>query len=150
MTRRFRRLARTPLLVPVLAALTLAAAAPSPPQSQETRPLGRFRLSLHEGPSPSGRVLARAVLNCFPSDGSTHPHPAQACEVLSRARGDFAALRPHNRPCPMVSRPVTAVAEGTWRGEPRGFAHTYANRCAAETGTARVFALAPSRGRGAG
>ncbi|WP_369208798.1 SSI family serine proteinase inhibitor, partial [Streptomyces sp. PU-14G] len=104
---------------------------------------GRFTLTLHAGVSASGRVLARATLNCFPSSGSTHPRPAQACETLSRVRGDVAAVRPHNRPCPMVSRPVTAVAEGTWRGVPRGFAHTYPNRCAAEAGSAGVFALAP-------
>ncbi|WP_326690170.1 subtilase-type protease inhibitor [Streptomyces sp. NBC_01795] len=112
-------------------------------QGVTATPKGRFRITLHEGHHTSGRVLEEAVLNCFPSTGSTHPRPEEACTVLSRVSGDFAQLPVHNRPCPELDRPVTVVAEGTWRTRPRGFAHTYANRCAAGTESARVFDLSP-------
>lgn len=113
-------------------------------QGVTATPEGRFRITLHEGHHTSGRVLGEAVLNCFPSAGSSHPRPEEACAVLARVSGDFAKLPAHNRSCPPLGRPVTVVAEGTWRTRPRGFAHTYPNLCAAGAESARVFDLSPA------
>ncbi|GAA2615433.1 SSI family serine proteinase inhibitor [Streptomyces axinellae] len=113
-------------------------------QGVTATPEGRFRITLYEGHHTSGRVVGEADLNCFPSAGSTHPRPEEACAALARVSGDFARLPAHIRRCPRPAHPVTVVAEGTWRTHPRGFAHTYAGLCAAGAESARVFDLSPT------
>lgn len=120
---------------------TLAAAAPAPAAQDTQRPIGAFHITLHDGTHLTDPVLARATLNCFPSRGSTHPRPLRACLTLARAGGDLAALPKQNRPCTMIHKPVTVVAEGTWRGRAAGYAHTYPNRCVADAQSAGVFDL---------
>ncbi|MDJ1133321.1 SSI family serine proteinase inhibitor [Streptomyces iconiensis] len=112
-------------------------------EDQDTRPVGTFRITLHDGARTSDPVLARATLNCFPSARSTHPRARRACATLARVQGDFAALPKHNRPCTMAYKPVTVVAEGTWNGRASGYAHTYPNRCVAHAHSAGVFDLGP-------
>lgn len=147
---RVTRLTRARSAVPALllaaaTAGTLATAAPAqaaPPAAQDThRPVGAFRITLHDGTHTSDPVLARATLNCFPTHGSTHPRPLRSCLTLARAGGDFAALPKHNRPCTMIYKPVTVVVEGTWKGRVQGYAHTYPNRCVADAQSAGVFDL---------
>lgn len=79
-------------------------------------------------------------LVCDPPSG-THPNARRACAELHAAQGDFDALPDHQEPafCTMEYQPVTAVAEGTWRGEPVRWAREFGNKCSLRTATGSVF-----------
>lgn len=79
-------------------------------------------------------------LLCDPP-GGTHPNASSACADLLAAQGDFEALPDQQEPafCTMEYQPVTAVAVGTWRGEPVRWAHEYGNACSLHTATGTVF-----------
>jgi hypothetical protein len=79
-------------------------------------------------------------LACDPP-GGTHPNAKRACAELHAAQGDFDAL-PDNQEqafCTMEYQPVTAVAEGTWHGEPVRWAREFGNKCSLRTATGTVF-----------
>lgn len=79
-------------------------------------------------------------LTCEPP-GGTHPNATAACTEVLAAQGDFESL-PGNQEvtaCTMEYRPVTAVAEGKWHGEPVSWEHEYGNACSLHTATGAVF-----------
>lgn len=79
-------------------------------------------------------------LTCAPAGGS-HPNATSACAEILAAQGDFDGLPgdPEQTACTMVYQPVTAVAEGTWRGEPVSWAHEFGNACTLRSATGTVF-----------
>jgi Subtilisin inhibitor-like len=79
-------------------------------------------------------------LTCGPPDGS-HPAAARACAELQAAQGDFDELRgaADATPCTMEYLPVTASAEGTWRGEAVTWKKEFGNACSLRTATGTVF-----------
>lgn len=87
-----------------------------------------------EGPGRS------VELECEPPGGS-HPNALRACMELRMAGGDFDRLpgRPEMTNCTMEYRPVTAVAEGRWDGEPVSWEQEFGNSCALHTVTGKVF-----------
>ena len=80
------------------------------------------------------------VLTCDPPDG-THPNATRACADIHAARGDFSALRGDQQQtmCTMEYQPVTAIAEGMWRGDPVEWEHEFGNSCTLHTTTGSVF-----------
>ncbi|HZG04534.1 MAG TPA: SSI family serine proteinase inhibitor [Streptomyces sp.] len=108
------------------------------------------------GPAPEPRtelVLAvtpgrhspgtKATLECEPAGGS-HPTAQDACDKLIAVDGDFGALKPApGLGCTDEYDPVTAVAQGTWRGEEVSFTKEFTNLCRAVVGTDLVFRLQP-------
>lgn len=82
-----------------------------------------------------------ATLRCDPA-GSSHPNAAGACAALDAAGGDFSKLigQPDTL-CPDIFDPVTARAQGEYRGTPVAFYRTYPNRCALARQTAPVFEI---------
>lgn len=80
------------------------------------------------------------LLTCRPAGGS-HPNADRACAEIVAAQGDFNALpgAPGQTGCTMEYQPVTAVAEGTWRGEPVSWRHEFGNTCTLHTATGTVF-----------
>jgi hypothetical protein len=100
-------------------------------------------------PTASGTSLSLSVraatapkivtLTCDPA-GGTHPHAADACTELGKAGGDFDKLPPTpNQMCPHIVQPVTASAEGTYRGKPVGWSQTFNNTCEMNRATAPLF-----------
>ncbi|MFI0982602.1 SSI family serine proteinase inhibitor [Streptomyces sp. NPDC021093] len=124
-------------LLPFLAGSATAAAA-SP------KPEGKLTITVHEGEDSRGAVIGSADLNCYPTSGS-HPRPHLTCRKVAAVEGDLRNLTPVERPCPMIYRPVTVVAHGTWKGTPTGFARTYPNQCVANAESDNVFNLMPWR-----
>lgn len=87
-------------------------------------------------PDRPGKVVD---LKCEPSGGS-HPKAKRACAELVAANGDFGGLRGEElTSCTMEYRPVTAVAEGTWRGRPVSWSAEFGNACVKDTATGSVF-----------
>jgi hypothetical protein len=80
------------------------------------------------------------ALTCDPP-GGTHPNAKSACAEIKAAKGDFTALpgASGQTTCTMEYQPVTARAEGTWRGKPVDWAHDYGNGCTLHTATGAVF-----------
>jgi hypothetical protein len=79
-------------------------------------------------------------LACDPP-GGTHPNARRACTELHAAQGDFDALSDHQEPsfCTMEYQPVTAVAKGTWHGEPVRWTREFGNNCSLRSATGTVF-----------
>jgi hypothetical protein len=79
-------------------------------------------------------------LACDPA-GGTHPNAKAACAELHAAQGDFSALPANQAPayCTMEYQPVTAVAEGTWHGEPVKWSREFGNDCELHASTGPVF-----------
>ncbi|MER7399221.1 SSI family serine proteinase inhibitor [Streptomyces sp. NPDC000151] len=121
-------------LLPLSAATAPAAAAP------QRAPVGEASIVIHQGTSTGGKVIAAANLHCFPTGGN-HPRPYAACRALTRAHGDFRALEPVRRACPMIYRPVTVVAKSIWQGSASFVVRGYSNLCAAGADSAGVFDL---------
>lgn len=91
-------------------------------------------LAMPEGPAKT------VELQCDP-EGGTHPNPTEACAELLAVQGDFTAL-PANQQltnCTMEYRPVIAVADGTWNGEPVAWEHEFSNHCTMGSATGTVF-----------
>ena len=79
-------------------------------------------------------------LTCDPP-GGTHPNARRACTELHAAQGDFDALSDDQEPvfCTMEYQPVTAVAKGTWHGEPVRWTREFGNNCSLRSATGTVF-----------
>jgi hypothetical protein len=79
-------------------------------------------------------------LTCEPTGGS-HPNADSACAEILAAHGDFDGLPGEfeQTACTMEYRPVTAVVDGTWRGEPVSWQSEYGNSCTLRNATGTVF-----------
>ncbi|MGP4023493.1 SSI family serine proteinase inhibitor [Actinomadura sp. 3N407] len=117
----------------VLAGMAILAHA-APAQARAAEPVGAYLLMVapQEGP-----VTAR-TLWCDP-DGGTLRAASQACDQLQSADGRVARIPVREGPCTLEYAPVRVSADGTWRGEPRHFARTYPNRCAAMRDTGGIL-----------
>ncbi|GIF11902.1 SSI family serine proteinase inhibitor [Actinoplanes teichomyceticus] len=121
--------------VAVLAAGSPAVAAGGGPAS---RPAPRSELVLTY--MAEAGYAAAVKLTCDP-DGGGHPRPAEACATLSRVDADPARLQPADRYCILLYQPVTARLDGTWRGRPVAWTHTYGNGCEMSRATGVLFAF---------
>ncbi|GAA4599911.1 hypothetical protein BJY16_003260 [Actinoplanes octamycinicus] len=87
----------------------------------------------------AGAGYATAVkLTCDPAGGG-HPKPAQACAQLTRAGADPARIKPADRYCFLLYKPITARLAGTWRGRSVTWTHTYGNSCEMNRATGVLF-----------
>lgn len=138
-----RFLGRTMPVVGVFAATALAPmgaqAADTPASTTQAAPASVLNLSV-AADARSNRQPRSVVLSCEPA-GGTHPKAEQACAELDRANGRFGSLRSgnENAMCPLVYRPVTVTATGTWRGKPVEHKQTYSNACTLRAYTGAVF-----------
>ncbi|QNE75763.1 protease inhibitor [Streptomyces finlayi] len=88
----------------------------------------------------SGRTWARAVvLTCPAADTDRHSDSAAACAELVEAGGELDALPGDSHGCTREFDPVTAWADGTYRGRPVHWSKTYPNACALDSATGTVF-----------
>ena len=121
------------------AAATLAAlAAGAQPASADTgRPVGPTVLTLSVAATrdPAPRSV---TLRCDPAGGG-HPHARQACDALAVAGGGFGRLPGTRQMCPMIYAPVTATAQGVWRGIPVRWSQRFANACLLGERTGALF-----------
>lgn len=88
---------------------------------------------------PEGAVKS-VRLTCAPP-GGTHPNAKRACAEIRAAGGSFDSLpgKPVPTICTMEYLPVTAVAEGTWRGRPVHWQQVFGNHCVMHNETGTVF-----------
>jgi subtilisin inhibitor-like len=117
------------IVTPLAASMLALAAAPANPVTDLT-------LALDHG---AGRTSS-VSLRCEPAEGS-HPDPVRACSELSGVDGDFARLPHDSSICPDLWAPVSATADGQWRGRPVRFTHTYPNPCLAGAESSGIFAF---------
>jgi hypothetical protein len=106
-----------------------AAAAPSPG--------GKLVLAVIPAGQSSG-PLRLATLECDP-DGGSHAAAATACAELHAVGGDLTALADNGGICTREYRPVTAIAAGTWQGDPVAYRATFPNHCVLLDATGEVF-----------
>jgi hypothetical protein len=87
-----------------------------------------------------GRVKV-AWLTCDPV-GGTHRRAAEACEALTAAAGDPAAITAEeDTMCTMEHAPVRATMAGLWQGQPIRYQKTYDNACVMRVATRALFRL---------
>ncbi|WP_026449233.1 SSI family serine proteinase inhibitor [Actinopolyspora mortivallis] len=120
-------------------------AAATPPESPEDTATTRPEISmldLRVTPGDRTKDSKAAILRCDPA-GGTHPRATVACEQLAAVHGEFESLRAGKaKPmCPLVYRPVTVTATGTWKNSPVRYSQTYSNACEMRAYTGKVFAL---------
>ncbi|MCF3101514.1 protease inhibitor [Streptomyces roseoverticillatus] len=77
-------------------------------------------------------------LSCPDADGH-HPHAAEACTTLNKAKGDPGRVPGAEHRCTRQYDPVTATAEGEWNGRPVVWHRTFPNACALDAATGPVF-----------
>jgi hypothetical protein len=130
---RIRRLLTTSAVTvsTVLAAATMAAAAPHQPDPRPPR--AALELTITVGSDIDGTTLV-----CGP-DGGTHRHAGRACAMLRWARGDLNRLPSRPRVCTLEYLPVRATAHGHWRGRVVSWTRVYGNRCELDAATTWVF-----------
>jgi len=109
-----------------------AAAAPAVPSPGSTLMLAVFPAGQSSGP------LRLATLECDP-DGGSHAAAGSACAELHTVGGDLAALADKGGICTREYRPVTAIAAGTWQGDPVAYRATFPNHCVLLNATGEVF-----------
>ncbi|SDJ62222.1 SSI family serine proteinase inhibitor [Streptomyces indicus] len=124
-----------------------AGAASAADHDTERRASGRalpgnwMYLGVMEGDGAFGDLQGR-LLRCPPGKGNGHPHAGAACRTLAKAKGEIANIKPRDVACPMIYKPVTAVAYGMWDGTRRIYAKTFSNDCVMGAETGSVFKLA--------
>ncbi|MEU8674162.1 SSI family serine proteinase inhibitor [Streptomyces sp. NPDC048560] len=120
---------------PSLASTPGPASAPVPSGSFAVEEFG-LALSV----TGSGRTWARTVVLTCPATGTDrHSDPAAACAELVEAGGELDALPGDAHGCTREFDPVTAWADGTFRGRPVHWSRTYPNACALDSATGAVF-----------
>jgi len=80
------------------------------------------------------------TLTCGPTTG-THPDPAAACQALRQTDGNIEAMSKDQATtlCTLEYAPVTAAAQGFWRGRTVNFRKEFPNRCALHNETGPLF-----------
>ncbi|GAA1038508.1 hypothetical protein GCM10009557_54690 [Virgisporangium ochraceum] len=69
-----------------------------------------------------------ATLTCAPVGGS-HTAAAEACAVLSAAKGNPADITPADVMCTMEYAPVKVKVVGKWNGKTVRYTETFSNGC---------------------
>lgn len=136
-----RLLGRTLLAAIAVAGATVTPAAvadPAPAERAAPKPLTILHLTTDGGPAKAG--YRTATLTCDPA-GGTHSSPHAACRRLASAEGRFESLGAgeKNAMCPLIYKPITVRASGTWKNRSVNFKQTYSNRCVLESYTGPVF-----------
>jgi hypothetical protein len=129
-------------LLALAAAGTLLGTAPGPAQAAPApTPSGNWvRVAVVRGDTAVDPVR-EALLRCSPKAAGTHPQAARACRELAAVKGDINAIHVKETPCPMIYKPLTALAYGMWNGHRVAYAHDFANDCVLGASTGSLFAL---------
>ncbi|MBM7774605.1 hypothetical protein JOD54_004809 [Actinokineospora baliensis] len=117
-------------------AAATAAGAPEEPRAAVADPGAALTLTTQW--LSDGQTKA-AILNCDPTDGSTHADPQAACDALKAVNADFDALQDTSRPCPYNYDPVVVTVKGEWYGDYVYFSREYSNQCVAIVSSNDVF-----------
>ncbi|MER7487858.1 SSI family serine proteinase inhibitor [Streptomyces sp. NPDC126497] len=120
------------------ALVLLACAVPARATDGHTAEDSWLQLTVSHGETSSTSVDG-TMLRCDPPRG--HRHATEACAELAAVDGHIADIPPKDAICPLVHAPVTARANGMWRGRPVAYTETFSNTCMLTARTGRVFAL---------
>ncbi|WP_017603804.1 SSI family serine proteinase inhibitor [Nocardiopsis alkaliphila] len=124
---------RTALTLAATAALALSLATPAQAATDS------YELIVQGAPEYRGETskswVRSMTLECGPA-GGRHPRAEEACELIDAAGGSIADVRVREDGfCPMVHRPVTAIAIG---GGGR-YEETFGNDCLLEQAKGAIF-----------
>jgi hypothetical protein len=118
---------------------------PQEPRPQASaHPANWMYLAVVEGEDAIG-ITHGTLLRCPKPKHRAQAHeggrPAvkRACRVLDAVDGDIARIKRADVACPMIYRPVTAIAYGRWDGRRMVFAKTYPNACVMNASTGKIF-----------
>ncbi|MEV5438837.1 SSI family serine proteinase inhibitor [Streptomyces sp. NPDC052682] len=132
--------------LPAALALVAVCGAPAQASDRDTTGVDWLYLTVTQGETPAADSRG-TLLQCDPPDHrpTGHPRAADVCAELDAAGGDIDGLPVRDEYCPMVYAPVTAHADGQWRGKPVTYTRTFPNACvmAARTGAVFAFPTAP-------
>ncbi|WP_069817079.1 SSI family serine proteinase inhibitor [Streptomyces sp. TP-A0874] len=120
--------------VRVLAAAALASTPLLPGTAQAVEPDQLFLRVVDNNHS-----WVRGVRLSCPPDGVRHPNALAACQDLRAARGNLNRLPGDPHACSLHSEPVTATADGSWRGKRIHWRKEFANPCALDAYAGPVF-----------
>jgi hypothetical protein len=89
---------------------------------------------------PTGGPLRTATLTCNPV-GGTHKSSVAACEVLTAAAGNPAAIVPADVMCTMEHAPVKVKMAGRYNRKPVSFKRSYSNPCRLQAESGALFRI---------
>jgi hypothetical protein len=119
-------------------AALLAPGAPATAAPPAPAPASSLVLAVYPADQSSGPARL-ATLECDPAGGS-HIAAGPACADLHSVAGDLTALTGDDDTfCTREYRPVTAIAVGTWEGQPVAYRKTFSNHCVLLSTTGEVF-----------
>ena len=89
---------------------------------------------------PTGAALRTATLTCSPA-GGTHQAPADACAVLTGARGNPTKITPADVMCTLEYAPVKVKMAGRYNRKPVRFKRAYSNPCQLQAEAGALFRI---------
>ncbi|MFE0101939.1 SSI family serine proteinase inhibitor [Streptomyces sp. NPDC059009] len=107
------------------------------PPAGQSLPGNWMYLAVMQGESVMGDLDGH-LLRC-PPRGDHAAGDEAACAALKKAKGDIGKAAPLNIACPMIYKPVTAVAYGVWNGRRQVFAQNFPNSCVMKDRTGGIF-----------
>ncbi|WP_420707617.1 SSI family serine proteinase inhibitor [Streptomyces sp. HmicA12] len=120
------------------AAVGTAQAVPGTADPRGTLPGNWFHVSVMEGDRAAGDPKG-TLLRCPARTGDSHPHADAACRELAAAEGDINRIPAEDLTCPMIYKPVRAVAHGMWDGRRVAYTRGFSNACVLHAMTGSVF-----------
>ncbi|WP_425834052.1 SSI family serine proteinase inhibitor [Streptomyces fractus] len=93
-------------------------------------------VAVAKGDSEPGKLQHR-VLQC----GKWFSDPAvyRACGQLKKSDGLISKIPAKDKACPMIYKPVTAMAYGKWEGRSVSYSAVFPNECVMHAKTGAVF-----------
>ncbi|CAM5554551.1 hypothetical protein GCM10010329_25630 [Streptomyces spiroverticillatus] len=136
-----RNAARRTLVAAAASAALFASAGGASAQETPVRHPGNWMyVAVVEGEGVMGDVQG-TLLKCPPAKGAGHKNAAAACKQLAAVDGDIAKMKRADVACPMIYKPVTAMAYGMWDGRRMVFAKNFPNACVMGASTGSVFTM---------
>ncbi|AZM51401.1 protease inhibitor SIL-V5 [Streptomyces sp. WAC 01529] len=126
-----------PFTVAAAALIALGAAVPAHAADEALTPKKRGLILTVSGSEDTW--IRGVLLRCRPEPMGPHPHAAEACAAIDRAKGNFDRLPDDPHLCTKQYDPVTVSATGTHRNRSVSWHKTYANACEMDADTGYVF-----------
>ncbi|MFJ2739882.1 SSI family serine proteinase inhibitor [Streptomyces sp. NPDC087440] len=132
---------RRSLVVAAASAALFASAGGATAQETPAQHSGNWMyVAVVEGEDVMGDVRG-TLLKCPPAQDAGHKNAAAACKQLAAVDGDITKIKRADVACPMIYKPVTAMAYGMWDGRRMVFAKNFPNACVMQASTGSVFTM---------
>jgi hypothetical protein len=105
------------------------------------------------GPEESARKVKTALTLAYMADAGyaaavvvtcnattdVHPQAKKVCKALAKVNGNPGAIKPAPVMCTLEYAPITAEAEGTWKGKKVNWSKKFSNTCDMRRATGVLF-----------